>query len=226
MIFGFNDYMPDGRRKEKVTLASELGCNAVEFGFHTGENIEELRQIISSVDLTLFDRVSIHAPCHKRYDRNEATDTLLRHVHEVVELSGAVCVVLHPDVVDDWDIIVESGIPFAIENMDCRKDFGQTVEDMVWLHERTDLPVVIDLNHCKSNDATMRLAEDMVETFRGNIAQFHLSGYTEYHEPLHVTEQLDIIRYVDTSIPIIVESNMDDLDGVRDEYEYIMAHIV
>lgn len=224
MLFGFNDYMSDGRRNEKIALATDLGCTAVEFGFHTG-NFDEVRQIIEHTDLSLFHYTSIHAPCHKRYDRNAETEQILSQTAALVELAGAQTVVLHPDVVDDWDVIVESGIPFAIENMDCRKDFGKTVDDMVWLHERTGLPVVIDVNHCKTNDVSMKLAEDLVETFRGNIAEFHLSGYTEYHEPLHITEQLDIIRYVDTAIPIIVESNMDDLDAVADEYEYIMANL-
>jgi hypothetical protein len=223
MIFGFNDYMSDGSNSRKVAYCrDELGCTAVEFGFHSGENYKELHTYIQSLSLEAFERVSIHAPCHKRYDRNDATEQLLAQVASLVDVTAAEYVVLHPDVIDDWDMVIESGIPFAVENMDCKKEFGRTVDDMVWIHERTGFPVVIDLNHCKSNDATMDLADDFLEAFRGNIVEFHLSGYKMYHEPLYMTKQTDIIERIDTSIPIIVESSMEDLAGVHEEFEYIM----
>ena len=68
-----------------------------------------------------FDFLSVHAPSkHRQLPEAELVDLLLTVAPRVD------AIVLHPDVIDDHAVWRQLGATLAIENMDPRKDDGQT----------------------------------------------------------------------------------------------------
>jgi hypothetical protein len=82
--------------------------------------------------------------------------------------------------------------------------------------------MVLDLNHCFTNDPSMRLAAEMYAAFGKRISMVHISGFEKLHEPLSRTKQLEILTAIpDKNLPIIIESGCDNIEEAKKEYEYI-----
>ena len=133
----------------------------------------------------------------------------------------------HPDIVDNWDIFDKYKMNWAIENMDSRKERFKTVEELAeFFGKKPGWKFVLDLNHCFSNDKSMKLASDFVDSLGDRIVEIHLSGYSGLHDPLFLTKQNFIIDYCKKSeAPIIIESVFDDVSQVQKEYDYIRNYL-
>lgn len=223
MIIGFST--PSfHRRRESLTESTllrmrEIGCNAVEFALR--QEIDTLLDLELSA-LDGFEFVSVHAPA-MRYGDDPKTLALLSMLEKVHARLDLKALTLHPDLVEDWSVIRASQLPWAIENMDCQKSFGRTVEELDRVVSDTGFPVVLDVNHVFTNDPSMALAEDFKRTYSGRISHVHVSGFSTLHDPLFRTNQPEILDAVPAGLPIIIESGMEsDRDVVR-ELEHIRA---
>jgi hypothetical protein len=138
-------------------------------------------------------------------------------------------VVIHPDRVLDWNVFKDYSFSVAIENMDNRKPWGQTVNDLRSLFAEYDFKMVLDLNHCHVNDETMGLAKELYAAFKERIVAIHLSGYYHHdpHAPLYLTKQRDILEALPTSdLPIILEGSMDNAGDLAKEYDYVWQYLL
>ena len=199
--------------------ALELHCrNAEAFQFlleKDGSNIKK------------FAYVSLHMP-DLIFDDDVQTHDALNKLVKVCRKYAVSNVVFHADKVKRWDIIAKYAIPVSVENMDGRKDFGNTIEDMKSILDCNDFALTLDLQHCFAIDETMQMAREFQRLYKGRIAQYHISGYDKkkLHIPLFKTKQDIIIEsLLYPEIPIIIESEFEKYDEAEAEIEYIKSRI-
>ena len=194
-------------------------------------DLDAAHQLLALIpdDLMYFEYISIHAPGFDPFNIEE-----INKFREVLEIFEKVAkkikidaIVLHPDLIRDWEMFAPYDLPFKLENMDWKKEIGKYVESMQDVFEKFDAPMVLDLNHCYTNDPTMHLATEMFEAFESRIKEIHLSGFEQFHEPLSKTKQLDIIKSIhNKNLPIIIESECDDVEIAKKEFNYIKKHLL
>lgn len=224
MILGFSSgclYKTHDRLgRETFEIYRKTGSNAIELMVHDVEDLPKLKEITRE-ELAGFEHVSLHAPKFDGLSEKELND-VLRQIEAAHQKLSLEYVVIHPDIISDWKIFSDFSFPVAVENMDDRKESCRNVEDMQKVFEQIDAKMILDVNHCFSNDPTMKLAYDFIEAFRDRIVGFHLSGFETFHDPLYKTQQQEILDAIfDKNIPIIIESGFEKEEEVEKEFEYI-----
>ncbi|MFA5962053.1 MAG: hypothetical protein WC848_05205 [Parcubacteria group bacterium] len=210
-----------------IKIHKRLGGGAIEIGCIRKQDICGLADL-DAVDIRKhFAHVSIHAPTDLRYKLNFETMSVLGHITRAHERFNFDCVVIHPDTVDDWSVLKNLSLPISVENSDWRKKSYGTVSNLEQLFEINNFGFVLDLNHCFSIDPLMRLAQLMIEKFYDRISEIHLSGFVEYHEPLFLTRQLEILNAVPEkgNIPIILEGVCEDMAAALAEVIYVKKYL-
>lgn len=174
-----------------------------------------------------YPRTSIHLPSDVRYANDDVTKAVLDKAFELYQAIGAELVVVHPDLIDSTELFGQYPMNFSAENMDCRNKAFKNVDDLKKFFEENDSwGMVLDLNHCFSNDPSMKLADEFIAEFRARIKQLHISGYAGYHEPLYQTQQLIILDYAkQLDVPMVIESTFDAIEEVKTEFEYITGYL-
>ena len=220
---------------EKVNLFRKLGCNAIELSILDINRFENFKEILPALDLLSFSFRSVHAPCFRLdgdkktkifYKDDEQTRNILDKVSWLTENAKADLVVFHPDLVEDWSVFKEFNFPLAVENMDWTKNKYKSVEDIKKLFETVDASMVLDINHCFTNDQTNKLAKEMLFAFNERIKEIHLSGFNRYHEPLYQTKQETIINLITRrDVPVILEGFCQTVDEYEKEFQYITEKI-
>lgn len=204
---------------ETFEVIRALGCNAIEIACCDDGELEKLITQISPVDLVGFEYVSLHAPTIK----GAGTLELLKKAHNIFNFRA---IVIHPDEIENWDLLTRLKLPFSVENMDWRKEIGKYTESMQDIFAKFDGPMTLNLNHCYTNDPSMRLAKEMTDTFGGRIEEIHLSGFDHLHEPLFRTQQREILEAIpDKRLPIIIESSCESVVDAKVELEYVMSFL-
>lgn len=218
----------DINTKENIDIFKNCGSTAIEIKSHFIHEINLLDNIIPHLDD--FEYISLHFPCNIRYANNPETRSVLHELKLYYDRLGARLAVIHPDTVDDWSVFDDYDFEFAIENMDDRKQNFKDVASLEnFFQDNDNWKMVLDLGHCFVNDNTMQLAIDLKEKFKDRIKEIHLSGYEFFHDPLHRTQQAEIIKHcLDLDVPIIIESTFevsDGIEGVRKEFDYILENL-
>jgi len=214
----------DALSPETFDIFRRIGANAIEIMCHDYESSAKLALLTES-DLRGFEYVSLHAPSFESYSESEIVK-ILETISEAHKKIGFNVIVLHPFETMNWDVFKQYDLPFAIENMDWRKSFGKYVESLKDIFEKFDAPMVLDLNHCYTNDPSMQLATDIVQNFAGRIKEIHLSGFETLHEPLFKTKQQEILNAIpDKRLPIIIESGLETAQEAQQEFEYVRAFL-
>ncbi len=206
---------------ENFKTIADSGSEIIEICWNS---ISELDRIMEATPFVkTYPRTSIHLPTDVRYSNDEVTRSVLEKAFELYQAIGAELVVAHPDLIDRTDVFDRYPISWAAENMDCRKKTFRGVEDMKSFFQAHDSwGMVLDVNHCFSNDPSMKLADEFIATFHERIQEIHLSGYAGYHEPLYQTKQEIILAAAKKlDVPIIIESTFDAADEVKKEFEYV-----
>lgn len=206
---------------ELFELLAKFGKQSIEISCMLANEVELLPSILPFIKG--YVRKSIHFPTNVRYTNDEATRQMLSKISEFYQTINAELAVIHPDLIDDVSVFNDYPLAWAAENMDNRKPCFKSLDDMRKFF--TDNPswlMVLDVNHCFSNDTSMKLAYDLTTEFRDRIKEIHLSGYIDYHEPLFQTQQEEIMRAcLDLDVPIIIESTFKDSEHTKQEFEYI-----
>lgn len=206
-----------------IDVLKTLGCSAIEIGCNRRESLFELSNLNAQGIRNHFNHLSIHAPTDLKYGDDNETSQILDLIAQAHRRFHFDLVVFHPEVVENWSIFNNLPFPVGMENADWRKDFGKTAEDMGQVFEQVDVGFVLDVNHCFSNDKTMKLAGEFFSRFSDRLREIHLSGFAQYHEPICVTRQDEIIRAVPKgNVPIIIESVGQDEGVVKQELQYVM----
>lgn len=202
-----------------------LGCNAIEISCLGGE-FGHVKKIDKNL-LSHFSFISLHAPAGNFiYKNDKNTVDALNEIKKIHSMLNLKCIVIHPSNVENWDVFKNfMQLPICIENMDNRKEVGKTFEDIDSIKQKTGLGVMIDLQHCFSNDHTMKLAEKFLNSYGGEIKEFHVSGFFDnYHHPLFITKQKEILGCVPADSTVIIESPVKSIYDMKKEYAYIKSY--
>ncbi len=228
MLIGFTTGKTDKLSfEQKVKIFHDVGCTAIELSILDVNNIPEVLAGLPLFTQYPFLYYSVHAPARDFTFRNdERTTYVLDSIQKMHDALGLSTIVVHPDKIEDWNVFDAYHLPFALENMDHRKNIGQTVENLKELFQKMNVPMVLDVNHCYANDPTMQLATDMDIAFHDRIIEVQLSGFDTLHDPLYKTKQTAIIDAIpDKTLPIIIESPSDSIEEINAEYTYILEHL-
>ncbi len=228
MIIGFSTgclYKSHDRLSPStIKLFRKAGCNAIEVMFYSTSNTSKFLKLKKS-DFEGFEYISVHAPIY----RNGEKDKYLKALGAICEIHSKIdfdTVVLHPDSFDDFGIFKSFNLPFAVENMDKHKNSCKDAKDLKRVFEKFDVPMVFDINHCLSNDSSLKLAGDLLRTFHSRIKEIHLSGLDTFHDPLFKTKQEMIMDAIpDIGCPVIIESGLDGVEEISLELEYIKRYL-
>ena len=211
---------------ETVEAFLKVAPDIIEINVHQPERLDEMGPVIES--FKKFSRRSLHLSCGMDYGRNELAKMVMAKSEDLYAKTGCALALVHPDLVSDWSIFDGSQMKLAVENMDNRKQAFKGIEDFQkFFAEHDDWKLVLDLNHCFTNDPTLKLAQDFIDSFKPRITEIHLSGFAGFHEPLFQTKQLDILNYC-KQLPdadIVIESVIDNPDDLAREYEYIIENL-
>lgn len=182
---------------ERIKLYFSLGANAIELSFNSLTELENLRLSKEFInDIKKYNYISIHAPCRDlRYGDNDTTKEVIGKLRSLCEKLSIKNIVLHPDVVDDFSVLGESNLPFAVENMDKRKRFGTKLEDFIKLKEGYNFGFVFDIQHSYEHDPSMSLAKDILFVMGDRLKHIHVSGAnkTYTHLPLYAADNKNSI---------------------------------
>jgi hypothetical protein len=223
MLLGFSTgalhQIYDPISRENFAFLRSLGCNTIELNCRTDESILKLLTEMTPTDLAGFWHISLHAP-------KIITASTLELLQRAQSIFNFKLIVIHPNEVENWEIFTRFNLPFAIENMDWRKERAKYVDSLQAIFEKFDCKMVLDLNHCYTNDPSMLLAKEMVAEFGDRIVQIHVSGFETYHELLHKTKQLEIMdAIVNKNLPIIIESECETIEDAKAEFEYVKNYL-
>lgn len=212
--------------KEAISVIKSLGCKYIELGFIIPERFfSEQLDRISGKDLEGFEYVSFHAP-GSDYWKNADTKSFFERMSDFNKRVRLDLVLFHPDTVEDFSVFENADFNIGFENMDNRKKSCKSVDDIENILLKNDnFKFILDVNHCYSNDSSMKLAMKFYEKLGNRISQIHLSGFKGYHDPLFETEQLEIIRSIQSfDVPIIIESVVNP-KTIERERDYILQNI-
>lgn len=193
--------------------------------FHNTENIDKFLKLKKS-DLDGFTYISVHAPIYFGRQHDAEYKRALQAIENKHKEINFACVVLHPDQFEDFEFLKKFNIPYAIENMDNRKNKYKYVSDFLKVYEQLDAGLVLDLNHIFVNDNSMSLTNSFMNKYGEKLKEIHLSGFESLHEPLHRTKQYEILDAIpDRDIPIILESGGNPPQNLIREYNFVKEYL-
>lgn len=216
---------------EAINICGKISTANLEINCVGGLDIGDISaDKIPPEDLEIFKSVSLHAPCKDFVVRDDAkTRTILDRIQEMTRKTPFAFVLFHPDLIEDCNVLLEYTFPIAIENMDKRKKFGLTANDLKRFFDIINCKFVLDVNHCFTIDPSMQLACELTELFSDRLVGVHLSGYANYHDPLFQTKQGVILDHIPVqNIPITIESVFTGLnlqENMQREYDYVMRYL-
>lgn len=182
-------------------------ANVVELSALREAELEPLIHAMDHLDLHQFKYVSFHAP-NKIKDYSEAK--VVELLHKVAERGWPI--ILHPDTIKDFNLWRQLGSSLCIENMDKRKPFGRTTQDLNRIFDLLpEAGFCFDLAHVKQVDPTMTEGLLMLKQFMSRLRQLHISDVNSMstHEPLNLEALISYRRLsylMPKNIPVVIES--------------------
>ena len=124
-----------------------------------------------------FDFVSVHAPSKAR------TLPEAQVVELLLQVAGRVdAIVLHPDVIDDHATWAPLGRTLVLENMDPRKDDGQTAASLATHFERLpEAGLCFDVAHAYAIDPGLDEGHAILDRFGDRLRHLHVSALDGAH---------------------------------------------
>lgn len=152
-----------------IDIQKSLGNTIIEISCVRKEELFRINALNGKDTRAYFEYLSLHAPNDLEYGVNEETKKVLNAIADAHKLFQFNLVVFHPEKVVDWSVFDKLSFPVGMENADWRKDFGRTIEDMIKVFERVDAGFVLDVNHCFTNDKSMKLANEFINRFSNRL---------------------------------------------------------
>jgi sugar phosphate isomerase/epimerase len=203
-----------------IQLVSEVPVLAIELSALREQELEPLIEALDTLDLARFEYVSLHAPSRlAKLTEQNVVDCLA----SVVEKNWPV--VVHPDVIKDFDCWQTLGNCLCIENMDNRKPVGRTFAELEQFFDALpDAKFCFDIGHARQVDPTMCEADTMLREYANRLAQVHLSlvNSKSHHERLDfssIQSFRKVWELIPNDVPIILETPVNSLPEIQHEYE-------
>ena len=217
---------------ERIQLYHSLGADAIELSFATPTELFGYRlSDQSKQNIEKFSAVSIHAPWKElRYNSDSKIQEIINKLKELSDQLPITGLVLHPDIIDDFKILEQSGLPFLLENMDRRKTYGTHPEHFNELKTKCDFRFVLDVEHAYEHDPSMKLAKEFVEVMGDRLNHMHVSGCSDSagHVPTYCAinkKEITEILKLKLAVPIILEGAIleDVSNSISKELDYIRS---
>ena len=165
-----------------VDEAMETSTFAVELAALSEAELPGLQAFLDDAPALPFRYLSVHAPVkHRRMGEEEL-------VARLADLPPWVdAIVVHPDVMDEPARYARLGSALVIENMDTRKGFGRTADELAALFGvLPEAGFCFDVAHAAAVDPSMREAHRLLDRFCGRLRHLHVSSLDDdcRHEPL------------------------------------------
>ena len=166
---------------EQAAAAATVSTYAVELAALAGPEFDGLEQYLNAQPQLPFGYISVHAPV-KQMDADEAG--LIARLAALPPFVRSV--VVHPDLMLDVPAYAQLGARLVIENMDDRKDTGQTAEDLAPLFEALpEAGLCLDVAHVSALDESMALGHDLLDHFGARLRHLHVSSLVDgAHAPV------------------------------------------
>lgn len=208
MIIGFST---GSLAYEKVRVGLQMVAGrptkAIELSALRENELIPLVEILDSLDLSQFEYISFHAPS-KLEQLTEAE--MVNQLRKVATRQWPI--IVHPDVIIDFDLWKSLGSSLCLENMDKRKSTGRTACELEpFFTQLPEATLCFDIGHARQIDPTMSEASKILRQFKARLKQIHLSfvNTQSTHEPLNYESLLAYRRVaslIPETVPIILET--------------------
>jgi hypothetical protein len=192
-----------------LRLLKEEPISCVELSALRWSEVEPLLSALSSLDLRRYTYVAFHAPSRFTPDQEPALAALLRRF-----LPNNWPIVLHPDVISNFELWRDFGRQLAIENMDRRKPGGRTVGELHQVFENLpEAAMCFDIGHARQCDPSMTEAYRILEAYGSRLQQVHVSEVNalSHHDPVSFAARVafeQVASLIPETVPIIIESRV------------------
>ncbi len=170
-----------GSWEAQARAAAAVSPFAAELAALTLRELTSLEAWLHTGPSLPFRYLSVHAPT-KGLDSDEPS-----LVARLVALPAVVrAIVVHPDMLGDPALYARVGARLVLENMDDRKAFGQTADDLAALFAvLPEAGLCLDVAHVTAVDPSMEIAHELLDRFGPRLRQLHVSSLIDgEHAPL------------------------------------------
>jgi hypothetical protein len=196
-----------GDFKAGVSFLIENKIKVVELSALRESELTDFCNIVDELDLSYFEYISFHAPSKFNTYKEKDFVEILTKISKRNWL-----IIVHPDIITDYNLWKQLGENLCIENMDKRKHFGRTTLDLENIFNLLpEATFCFDLAHARQVDSTMAEASLMLLKFSKRLRQIHLSDVNSEskHESLSLESLLaygKLFESIPNDIPVIIES--------------------
>jgi len=213
----------DFRTALQMHQESALEAHAIELSALRDRELTTLIEAIPSLCLSAFQYVSFHAPGRiEQWSEMDVVDALF-------SLPDDWPIIVHPEMLSSPHVWRPLGERLCIENMDNRKSFGRTLNEMQELFDTfPDATFCLDVGHARQVDPTMREALAMLRQLGGRLRQLHVSdvGSEGEHMRLETRARLafaELAQHVPEGCPIIIESVITSVSDMVAELDAVAS---
>lgn len=219
--FGFSTgAIAKGDFHHALDLLVANDVRVVELSALRDHELPELMRNLTSLDLSFFTHVSVHAPSRFMQISEREAAKLLE-----VALELKIGIVVHPDTITNPDLWRHFGSFLWVENLDKRKVTARTASELEQLFETfPEAGFCLDVAHARQIDPTMSESVQMLSFFQERLRQIHASGLNSNstHSVLSAGASSafgQISHLIPQQIPIILESPIQE-NAIAGELSY------
>lgn len=217
-----------GDFRSGLEIATHPRTQAVELSALRENELDPLLESLESPqpELSHFDYISFHAPSRIK----ELTEAdLVSKLQQVADREWPI--IVHPDVIQRFDLWQSLGNAVCIENMDRRKRTGRTAAQLGQIFEKLpDATFCFDIGHARQVDPTMQEANAFLQCFRPRLQQIHMSYVNSRsgHERLNyesIIAYRRVANLIDENTPVILETPVC-AESIEDEVSSALSVFV
>lgn len=205
-----------------LAMNQAAGLNAVELSALRETEVADLVASLDELSLHGLEYISFHAPSSlQRMSERELVAQLQPVFHRGWP------VIVHPDIIADFDLWAGLGDRILIENMDQRKPIGRNTKELRQVFSKLpDARFCFDIAHARQVDPTMSVAVEILLEFGDRLAELHISEVDSASRHVAISQMAmrsyqRISSLIPATTPVIIESMISqseishEVDAVR-----------
>ncbi|QDU73041.1 Xylose isomerase-like TIM barrel [Bremerella volcania] len=207
-----------GDFREGIRLQRDI-ADAIELSALREDELDPLVSAIEELDLTSFHYISFHAPSQlQKWTERELVERLVKLPFKISS------VIVHPNIISDFEVWNRLGSRLAIENMDQRYLVGRTSRELENFFDRlSEAKFCLDIGHARQVDPTMSVAAQLLMKYGDRLSEIHISEVdADSHHCAISTIACQafqrILSHIDQMVPAIIESVVDP-GAIDDEFQ-------
>jgi len=220
--------------KNQQAFFKSVGANAVEVFLGITQDIRVNNLLRGETfDPEIFKYLSLHLPQLHLF-KNKAL--ILKKIKEIMDKQQIKRTCIHPSKLsdEDYQLIIDSGIPLSLENMDCRTTtIPEEFKELISAQKKFDCYFVLDVQHAYEHDSSMQYAQDLFEMMGPVLTHLHVSGETENQVHTRVCESNnrgDIVEFLNKNlpkkkVPLILEGKYQNVKELKDEIQFLKKEL-